>query len=479
MTYRAALGLLVLALAAGCSAVSGDDGVTANASGGDLTLSELPVMMTDVAPGEFDQKLDHADPASPTFKQRYWYSTQYVRGPNAPVIYVICGESECSPSAVTGRADVAKTLGAAVVALEHRYYGKSLAFADPKVEDMKYLSIGAALADLDAFETFAKKELGLSGKWIALGGSYSGMLAAFYREKHPEQVVGAWASSAPVDMQLFWSGADETTARALGPDCLKLHQQVIGEASAALAGDDATRDQMLGRLGMPHYQSHGSPLAENMKQMMNRAALRRIGGVPRSEAQRDNIRQYCSALAQEPDPVDGFGFYLMPPLVPDETPAPPPAATQPPTHEGVGTNYFTMWNYQTCTEVGFYEISNPNRELSVMPEGVDGQSQVDDCQSFWHVTPNVDATRAEYFDAIKNGQVTNLFFVNGTQDPWSALSFRDPATAPAGVTVHVVQLATHTQDMQNLTPRSLLGVFEAHKKFHDLALTWLSEAPTP
>lgn len=69
--------------------------------------------------------------------------------------------------------------------------------------------------------------------------------------------------------------------------------------------------------------------------------------------------------------------------------------------------------------------------------------------------------------------------MNGTQDPWSALSFRDPATAPAGVTVHVVQLATHTQDMQNLTPRSLLGVFEAHKKFHDLALTWLAEAPTP
>ena len=65
---------------------------------------------------------------------------------------------------------------------------------------MKYLTIHNALEDAAAFEDFARAKLPLTGKWIAVGGSYPGMLAAFYREKHPELVVGAWASSAPVDV---------------------------------------------------------------------------------------------------------------------------------------------------------------------------------------------------------------------------------------------------------------------------------------
>jgi pimeloyl-ACP methyl ester carboxylesterase len=438
-------------------------------------MAELPVMITDLASGTFDQKLDHADAASPTFKQRYWYSTQFAKGANAPVIYVICGESECSERAILGRGDVAKTLGAAVIALEHRYYGKSLPFANPKVEDMKYLSIGAALADLDAFETFAKTNLGLGGKWIALGGSYSGMLSAFYREKYPQQVVGAWASSAPVDMQLTWYGSDEVTARALGPDCLKRHQQVMTTASDAF-DDPARRDDVFGRLNIHFTLPDGANDAS--KKAWKRVILQRISSVPRNLAQEDNVRPYCAALAQEADPVDGFGLYTQPPLVPNDNPpppAPPTTGTPPGASEGVGTNPYTMWNWQTCTEMGFFEVANPNRELSVRSELDDGQAQIAQCTQYWHVTPNVDATRAEYFDPIANGQVTNLFFVNGSLDPWSALSLRDPATAPAGVTEHIVQLATHTQDMQTLTRNSLLGVFEAHKKFHDLAVVWLAE----
>ena len=35
-------------------------------------------------------------------------------------------------------------------------------------------------------------------KWLSVGGSSSGTLLALYRQRHPELVVGALASSAPM-----------------------------------------------------------------------------------------------------------------------------------------------------------------------------------------------------------------------------------------------------------------------------------------
>jgi hypothetical protein len=35
--------------------------------------------------GTFDQLIDHNNPSLGTFKQRYWYSTEFWKGGNAPV----------------------------------------------------------------------------------------------------------------------------------------------------------------------------------------------------------------------------------------------------------------------------------------------------------------------------------------------------------------------------------------------------------
>ena len=481
MTFRTCLGVTILGLLAGCAATA--DAPLSNDS--DLTMAELPVVLNDIAAGTFDQKIDHANPDSPKFAQRYWYSTQFAKGPDAPVIFNFAGESEASAYHVANRADVARTLGAAVVTLEHRFYGKSLPFENPTVLDMKHLSIEAALDDAVDFEAFAKDKLGLKGPWIAVGGSYSGMLAAFYREKHPDLVVGAWASSAPIDMELFTQGHDEVTARALGSDCLALHKKVMEEAATAF-DDPAQRDDLWKRIGAKGKWNIPADATDEAKLQYKRRFLTTFSSVPRNAAQGDDLHRYCSALAQDADPLNGFAGYKNAPLVaedsdpqPEAPPAPPPPPANDGQPHGIGTNAGTMWWYQQCSQVAFFEVANADRNLSVMSDlAVDGQAQVDSCKSFFGVTPDTEASRASFYDDIKAGKVSNLFFVNGTSDPWSALSLNNPAEAPQGVTVQLVQLGAHCQDMTNLSPRSLLGTFEAHKTFNELAKKWIA-TPNP
>lgn len=164
-----------------------------------VDLALTPQMRT----GTFQQILDHTDSRpTQTFAQYYWIDTEFASGPSAPVIYHICGEGavdigyELADSGV----EFAKALGASIVFLEHRYYGKSEPFNDLTSEHLKYLTSENAIEDLATFQRWISIRERLSGKWIAIGGSYAGNLSALYRYVHPELVVGSLASSAIMHM---------------------------------------------------------------------------------------------------------------------------------------------------------------------------------------------------------------------------------------------------------------------------------------
>ncbi len=451
-----------------------------------IHAADLPVQMSAPTAGAFTQAIDHpADgSANPgTFQQRYWVSKQFAKGPDSPVLFYLCGEAACDPWYAQSMADAAKALDAAVVVLEHRYYGASLPYPDLTADHMQYLTIHNALEDAAAFERWAKTGLGLGGKWIAVGGSYPGMLAAFYREKHPELVVGAWASSAPVDVELSFWGYDAIAARALGPTCTLLFQQVLAAAGDAY-DDPAQRDDLAQTL----WGIDAPPQKVTFLQWLT--------GEATYAAQYGMTRGLCAALDQESaHPLDGMIQYINPPLAvdPNDTPDAGVAATA---DAGVATtatattpsarsripdlvpptkNDFSksQWFYQVCTEVGFFQVHNPDRTNSIMSELVTEQYWKDRCLETVGTLPAIDKTRAEYFEPLKRGEVSNVFFVNGSLDPWSSLSFTDKASAPAGLTPFVVARGSHCEDLDNLTPDSILGVFQAHKRFHDLALGWL------
>lgn len=139
---------------------------------------------------------------------RYLYNDSYVRSSQGPILFYTGNEGDIELFAQnTGFIwEQASELEALIIFAEHRYYGKSLPFGNSSFDTpahFGYLSSQQALADYaDLLEKinppmsndpYAKRR-----PVIAIGGSYGGMLAAWFRMKYPHLITGALASSAPI-----------------------------------------------------------------------------------------------------------------------------------------------------------------------------------------------------------------------------------------------------------------------------------------
>ncbi|KAJ9218938.1 hypothetical protein DTO169C6_8739 [Paecilomyces variotii] len=168
--------------------------------------------------------IDHGDHSVGTYKNRYWVTDAYYE-PGGPVIVYDGGEANAESSAQAYLSNSTqffqqflKEFNAIGIVWEHRYYGDSLPFdvgPDTPVENFKYLTNEQALADLPYFASnfsraaFPDQDLTpKSTPWVMVGGSYSGMRAAFSRNQYPETFFAAFSSSAPVeariDLSAYW-----------------------------------------------------------------------------------------------------------------------------------------------------------------------------------------------------------------------------------------------------------------------------------
>ncbi|KAL2945636.1 hypothetical protein AAZX31_U043200 [Glycine max] len=150
--------------------------------------------------------LDHFSPYDHRqFRQRYYEFLDYFRIPDGPIFLVIGGEGILNGVANDYLAVLAKKFGAAMVTLEHRYYGKSTPFNSLETENLKYLSSKQALSDLAVFRQYYQDSINaklnrtkIENPWFIFGGSYSGALSAWFRLKFPHLTCGSLASSAVV-----------------------------------------------------------------------------------------------------------------------------------------------------------------------------------------------------------------------------------------------------------------------------------------
>ena len=168
--------------------------------------------------GTFSQLIDHNDPSLGTFEQWYMYTTKWYKGPGSPVVLFTPGEVNATgyDSYLTldrTPAVLAKEIGAAVIVLEHRYWGTSTPFTDLTTENMKYLTLENSIYDLTNFAKTAELPFDRSGRtnaesapWVFIGGSYSGALAAWTESVAPGTFWAYQCSSGPVQaISDYWA----------------------------------------------------------------------------------------------------------------------------------------------------------------------------------------------------------------------------------------------------------------------------------
>lgn len=247
---------LMIAAAAGVANVAALKDLPARARGG-LAFKKSGLAQTLTAsnattPLFWDSKCDHFNDAdSCTFKQKYYVNEQYWDG-KGPVFLEIGGEGDLSPPGgyIMTLAEQHKGL---VVALEHRFYGDSIPNHSAETANyMAYLKVKQALADLNAFTTFFKNEkAGQEAKWFAIGGSYPGALASWYRTAYPEATFGSLSSSGVVNCIVDYSDFDKAVTAAVGPECAQqirninsAYERIIdNDTSAASLGWDKALSQ--------------------------------------------------------------------------------------------------------------------------------------------------------------------------------------------------------------------------------------------
>ena len=174
----------------------------------------------------FTQDVDHFGWGSAngsTWEQRYFLceSNEY-RAPSPgvprPIFFYVGNEAnvELYVNATGLMWENAGEMGALMVFAEHRYYGKSWPFGSEQASTtrahLRFLTHEQALADYANLITSLKQRLSLvASPVVAFGGSYGGMLAAWFRQKYPHIIVGAVAASAPVlafgswDSSKYWA----------------------------------------------------------------------------------------------------------------------------------------------------------------------------------------------------------------------------------------------------------------------------------
>ena len=194
-----------------------------------------------------DQLVNHFnDNNKDTWKNRYYKSTTYFEGPGHPIFMLNGGEGVLGHMVypfITQH--LASYFGAAVIQIEHRFYGPYPPVKDATVSDLlELLTPQQAMADMVRLGKEFKKELKCSYHRdssnycpiITVGASYPGNLAALLRLVYPDFVDIAYASSAPlrthtqlVDQNVYYDIVTNAAEHA-SPGCANAVRMTLMEA---------------------------------------------------------------------------------------------------------------------------------------------------------------------------------------------------------------------------------------------------------
>lgn len=441
----------------------------------------------------FNQKVDHFSWANTdTYPQRYLINKDHWCGRNCPILFYTGNEGDIEVFANnTGFMwENAATLNAMLVFAEHRFYGKSMPYKiDPtkisptETKQLGYLSSEQALADYANLIHALKNKL-YDAKYspvIALGGSYGGMLAAWFRMKYPQIVTGALAGSAPI---LQFTGAYECNKfmqivtkdfEGYSPNCSKS----IAESWLAMRALATTQS------GVRQLSSAFNTCSELSEQQVewligllsniwvnmamtdyaNKASF--LSDMPALP-----IKHACERLAQNPD--DLSSAQLVANIA---------HASQ------VYTNFTgqlacldieklvhdpmdVLWDFQSCTEMVMPICSDGVNDM-FEPSAFDLATVASTCKRSWGVETQVDKIRIEYGLDKSLLTATNIIFSSCSRDPWSAGCPQESVPARQ---IHAIKIpgACHHEDLRPSGPNDSDAIKQARQDEFNIISQWIN-----
>lgn len=396
----------------------------------------------------FDSTVDHFSAIRPAggerFKQRYFVCDIVRWKPDAPIFFYVGNEADVTLylNATGLMWESAQEFGALLVFAEHRYYGESKPFSEKQIrQNMQFLTAEQALADYASLISHLKSELqSRDSAVIGFGGSYGGMLAAWFRMKNPNILDGAIASSAPI-----WSFYD------LDPpyDDRSFAQIVSRDASAEGGSAAACPDNMrrgwstlfemgkhrhgrrlIGKaMGLcPHAHLDSEADVMRLAQWLQEAwdymamgnfpydseyILNGLGTLPAYP-----VRVACQELAEP----QLSGVPLLTGLAHASSVFYNYSGSLECLDFNLGVNNATsedgeFWWYQSCTGQSMpFSRDGVNDSFWAQPN--DSQQTAEDCIRKWGVAPRTHWPALQWLGR-DIGSASNIVFCNGLLDPWS------------------------------------------------------------
>lgn len=411
----------------------------------------------------FEQKLDHKSKSSKiTFKQRYFIDSQYATAAQSPVFYIICGEWNCAGTeSYSFVSHLAKKMKAHLVALEHRYYGESLPTNKLTPAALKYLDLTSAVADLATVQKFLMDSRNMKGPWVAFGGSYAGTLAAFYREKHPELIAGALASSAPVFMKNEFSEYDAHVAKVVNKTSCG------DQVRAAVKKIEVKMTSKEGALEVKKLFK-----AEEVKD--DRDFLYVVADMLSAAVQYGRDKMFCDVLASNPDLISGYakaGLQVLGAM--GSTPFEISLAVAERTTVTPDDN-LRQWMWQSCREFGWFQVANGTGKDTSRSSRIDLGYHEDICQRLYGVSMGLDgALNDNWYHPLFDPATSKIIFSNGSNDPWLTLSVTSH-TSESNPEFGILMMdgAAHCDDLTLMTKYP--SVKMAHTSIEKIIEGWLN-----
>ncbi|XP_064539391.1 lysosomal Pro-X carboxypeptidase [Drosophila montana] len=439
---------------------------------------------------EFSVPLDHFSFLSnESFNIRYLYNDSYVDKANtqSPIFFYTGNEGDIEWFAQNSGFvwELAAKQRALVVFAEHRYYGKSLPFGGDtfntsKPEHLAYFTVEQTLEDYALLITFLRN--GQQLPVVAFGGSYGGMLAAWFRMKYPHIVIGALAASAPIlqfpgltPCDIFEKITTSVFETAYNANC----SANIGKswkAFESLAATDAGKK----RLGDMFHLCDPIKNGDDLNKFMD--YLEDVYG----NLAMVNYPYNSSFLAPLPAyPVRQFCYYLKD-LQPNDTELLASMASALAVYTNYtgaskcvdykdsnsGANYDSYgWDIQTCNQMVMPFCAN-NSDTMYRTSTWDLKKYTEKCYTKFHLTPKPYDILLRYGGRNLEA-ASNIIFSNGLLDPWSGGGvLRAPNNQ-----VHVIILpeGAHHLDLRQSHPSDPASVMDARKKEAAIIQQWIQD----